>query len=76
LPRKDNPILKTYSNRPRTKPKPRNKANQNHPKPKRQLKTLKPISATRQSQLELTPTKKTPPKENAENLKTCLLKNI
>jgi hypothetical protein len=30
LPRKDKPILKTYGNRPRTKPKPRNKANQNH----------------------------------------------
>jgi hypothetical protein len=38
------------------------------------LKTLKPILATRQNQLELMPTKKTPPKEKAKNLKTCLLK--
>jgi len=35
LPRKNKPILKTYDNQPRTKPKPRNKANQNHCKPKR-----------------------------------------
>jgi len=50
--------------------------NQNHRRPKRKRKTLKPILATRQNQPELTPTKKPPPNEKAENLKTCLLKNI
>jgi len=35
---------------------------------------MKPILATRQNQPELTPAKKTPPKEKAENLETCLLK--
>jgi hypothetical protein len=35
---------------------------------------LKPILATRQNQPEFMPAKKTPPKEKAENLKTCLLK--
>jgi len=74
LPRKDKPILKTLQSQPRTKPKPRNKANQNHCEPKRKPKTLKPILATRQSQPETMPAKKTPPKENAKNLKTCLLK--
>ena len=39
-------------NQPRTKPKPRNKANQNHRRPKRKRKTLKPILATRQKQPE------------------------
>jgi hypothetical protein len=63
LPRKDKPILKTLQSQPRTKPKPRNKANQNHCKPKHKLKTLKPILATRQSQPELLPTKKPPPKK-------------
>jgi len=43
-------------------------------KPKHKLKILKPISATRQNQPEIMPTKKTPPNEKAENLKTCLLK--
>jgi hypothetical protein len=51
-------------------------ANQNHRRPKRKPKTLKPISATRQNQPELTPPQKIPPNEKAENLKTCLLKNI
>jgi len=37
---------------------------------------LKPISATEQNQPETMPTKKTPSNEKAENLKTCLLKNI
>jgi hypothetical protein len=46
LRRKDKPIFETLQNQPRTKPKPRNKANQNHRKPKRKLKTLKPILAT------------------------------
>ena len=46
-------------NQPRTKPRPRNKANQNHCKPKRQQKTLRPILATLQNQLELMPKKKT-----------------
>jgi hypothetical protein len=36
---------------------------------------LKPILATGQNQPELMPTKKTPPRENAENLKIRLLKN-
>jgi hypothetical protein len=63
-------------NRPRTKPKPRNTANQNHRRPKRKRKTLKTILATGQNQPETKPTKKTPPNENVENLKTCLLKNI
>jgi len=49
LPRKDKPILKTLQSEPRTKSKPRNKANQNCRKLKRQLKTLKPILATRQN---------------------------
>jgi hypothetical protein len=35
---------------------------------------LKPISATRQSQPEIMPAKKTLPNEKAENLKTWLLK--
>ena len=39
-------------NRPGTKPKPRSTVNQNHRKPKRKPKTLKPISATRQKQPE------------------------
>ena len=51
-------------------------ANQNQRRPKRKRKTLKPISATRQNQPETMPTKRTPPNEKAENLKTCLLKNI
>jgi hypothetical protein len=37
---------------------------------------MKPILATRQKQPELMPAEKTPPNEKAENLKTCLLKNI
>jgi hypothetical protein len=80
MPRKDKPILETYASKPRTKPKQRNKANQNHYKPKRKLKTLKPIfpqgavPATWQNRPELMPAKKTPPNEKAENLKTCLLK--
>jgi len=69
--RKNNLILETLRNQPRTKPKPRNKANQNHSKLKHKRKTLKPISATGQNQLEIMPTKKTPPNEKAENLKTC-----
>jgi len=68
--------FENLQSQPRIKPKPRNKANQNHRRPKRKPKTLKPISATWQNQLELMPTKKTPPNEKAENLKTCLLKNI
>ena len=80
LPRKDKPILKTLRSEPWTKPKPRNKANQNHRKPKRKPETMKPILATWQNQLELMPAKKTLPNEKAENLptggcaKTCLLK--
>jgi hypothetical protein len=45
-------------NRPGTKPKPRNKANQNHRKPNRKPKTLKPVLATRQKQLETLPIKR------------------
>jgi len=74
LQRKDKPILKTLQSQPRTKPKPRNEANQNHCKPKRELKILKPVLATRQNQPEIMPTKKTLPNEKAKNLKTCLLK--
>ena len=40
-------------NRPRTKPKPRNKANQNQRWPKHKLKTSKPISVTRPNQPKL-----------------------
>ena len=39
-------------NQPRTKPKPRNKANQNQSWPKRKPKTLKSVLATRQKQPE------------------------
>jgi hypothetical protein len=46
------------------------------PQTETQAKTLKPISATWQRKPETMPTKKTPPNEKAENLKTCLLKNI
>jgi len=74
LPRKDKPVLETLQSQPWTKPKPWNKANQNHCNPKRKRKTLKPILATRQNQPELMPAKKTPPNERAKNLKTCLLK--
>jgi hypothetical protein len=42
LPGKDKPILETQQNQPRTKPKPRNKANQNHREPKHKRKILKP----------------------------------
>jgi hypothetical protein len=38
--RKDKPILETYGNQPRIKPKPRNKANQNQREPKHQQKNL------------------------------------
>jgi len=74
MPKRDKPILETLQSYPRTKLKPRNKANQNQRKPKRKQKTLKPISATRQNQPEFMPVKKPPPNKNAENLKTCLLK--
>jgi hypothetical protein len=67
MPKKDEPILKTLQNQPRTKPKPRNKANQNPRKPKNKPKTLKPISATRQSQSETLLTK-----ENLLNKKAKL----
>jgi hypothetical protein len=55
--------FENLQNQPRTKPKPRNKANQNHRKPKHKPKTLKPISATWQRQPEIMPTKKLPPKK-------------
>ncbi|KAF0209726.1 MAG: hypothetical protein FD178_3761 [Ignavibacteria bacterium] len=42
---------------PRTKPKPQNKANQNHRRPKREPKTLKPVLATRPNQPETLLTK-------------------
>ena len=74
LPRKDKPILKTLQSQSRTRPKPQNKANQNHCKPKRKPETLKPILATRQNQTETLPMKWKPIKQKAENLKTCLLK--
>ena len=73
LPRKDKPILKTYDDQPRTKPKLRNKANQNHCQPKRQWKTLNLILATRQRQPKIMPAHKTLPTKKP-NLKTCLLK--
>ena len=63
-------------NQPGTLPTETDTANQNRRRPKRKLKTLKPISATGQNQPELMPAEKTPPNEKAENLKTCLLKNI
>jgi hypothetical protein len=78
--KKDKPILKTMQSQPRTKPKPRNKTNQNHRRPKRERKTLNLILAARQNQPELVPAKKPPPNEKAENLptggyaKTCLPK--
>jgi hypothetical protein len=37
-------------------------------------KESKPIWETCKNEPEFLPTKKTPPKEKAENLKTCLLK--
>jgi len=52
MPKKDEPILKTLQSQPGTKLKPRNKANQNHRKPKREPKTLKPVLTTRQKQPE------------------------
>ena len=39
--------FENLQNQPQTKPKPRNKTNQNQSWPKRKLKTLKPILATR-----------------------------
>jgi len=53
--------FESLQNQPRTKPKPRNKTNKNLCWPKLDLKTLKPISATRQSQPETMPTQKPPP---------------
>jgi hypothetical protein len=47
--KRDKPILETLQSQPQTKPKPRNKANQNHRQPKRKPKTLKLISATWQN---------------------------
>ena len=73
--KKDKPILETLQSQLKPLPIKTDTANQNHRRPKRKPKTLKPILATWQNQPELMPTKKTPPRENAENLKTCLLKN-
>jgi len=62
--KRDKPILETLQSQPQTKPKPRNKANQNHREPKHRPKTLKQISETRQNQPELMPAaKKTSPKK-------------
>jgi hypothetical protein len=41
--------FENLQSQPETKPKPQNKANQNHRKPKRKPKTLKPILATGQN---------------------------
>ena len=49
-------------------------ANKNHRKPKRQPKTLKPISATGQNQPETLPTKKTPLNEKDKNWKPACWK--
>ncbi|MDP1624606.1 MAG: hypothetical protein Q8L64_02435 [bacterium] len=46
VPKKDKPILKTLHNQPGTPPTKTSTANQNHRRPKRQPKTLKPILAT------------------------------
>jgi len=72
--KKDNPILRTTQNQPGTQPTKTDTTHQNHHQPKRKPKTLKSISATRQSQPELMPAEKALPNENDENLKTCLLK--
>jgi hypothetical protein len=76
MPKKRKADFENLQSQPRTKPKPRNKANQNHCRTKRKLKTLKPVLETWQNQPELMPAEKMPPNEKAENLKTCLLKNI
>jgi hypothetical protein len=76
MPKKDKPILKTYKANHEHREKKTDTANQNHRRPKRKPKTLKPISETRQNQPETMPTKKTPLNEKVEDLKTCLLKNI
>ena len=68
--------FENLQSQPRTPREKNDTANQNHRRPKRKRKTLKPILATGQNQPEFMPAKKTPPNENAENLKTCLLKNI
>jgi len=44
--------FENLQNRPRTKPKPRNNANQNQCWEKRKPKTLKPVLATRQNEPE------------------------
>jgi len=58
-----------------TKPKPRNKANQNHRRPKHERKTLKPILATRQNRPETTPTQKPPPTKTQRTWKPACWKN-
>jgi len=74
MPKKDNPILRTTQNQPETQPTKTDTTHQNHRQPKRKPKTLKPISATGQSQTEIMPAEKVLPNENDENLKTRLLK--
>lgn len=59
---------------PRTKPKLRNKTNQSLCWPKLDLKTLKPISATRQNQPETMPTQKPPPMKNTRTWKPACWK--
>ena len=59
---------------PGIKPKPRNKANQNHRRLKRKQKTLKPILATRKNEPETLLTKENLLNKKNENLKTCKLK--
>jgi hypothetical protein len=66
--------FENLQNQPRTKSKPRNKANQNHRRPKRKPKTLKPISATRQKQPETLLTKENLLNEKAK-LENLLIEN-
>jgi hypothetical protein len=67
--------FENLQNQPRTKSKPRNKANQNHRRPKRKPKTLKPISATRQKQPETLLMKKKLVERKNQELENLLIEN-
>ena len=67
--------FENLQSQPWTKPKPRNTANQNHRRPKRNPKTLKPILATRQNQPELMREKKLLPTKMPRTWKPACWKN-
>ena len=66
--------IENLHNQPRTKPKPRNKANQNRRRPKRKSKTLKSVLATRPNQPETLLTKENLLNEKAK-LENLLIEN-